>query len=143
MEEMKKQQPEERKNRINNRCMKKIKEFLIKLFDYQKFEDNLKLKKVINEIDDKEYALSDDSLFAVSGGQTRPVEFEEDNKEKKSNQLFLNLPNNSGIYLLITLTNKHTIGNVIVAATRATKKLYSEKPNLLNNMITTSLKKGL
>lgn len=65
--------------------MKKIKEFLIKLFDYQKFEDNLKLKKVINEIDDKEYALSDDSLFAVSGGQTRPVEFEEDNKEKKSN----------------------------------------------------------
>lgn len=65
--------------------MKKIKEFLIKLFDYQKFEDNQKLKKVIDEADDKGYALSDDSLFAVTGGQTREINLEEDDKEKKNN----------------------------------------------------------
>ena len=58
------------------------------LFEYQRFEKNPKLEQAINNnLEEKVVELSDDALFGVAGGQTKPVEFDKEGLDGQDNKL--------------------------------------------------------
>lgn len=62
---------------------------LKKLFDYQTFEQNKELQKIIDEALDFEtsFSLSDDMLGAVAGGAIIKPDKQQEDKEKKDKEI--------------------------------------------------------
>lgn len=62
---------------------------LKKLFDYQTFEQNKELQKIIDETLDFEpaFSLTDDMLGAVAGGAPPKKDSQQDDKEKKNKSI--------------------------------------------------------